>query len=54
MVGGHSADGGQPVSLKARDTGDVSIAFQMPFYPMIDDTSDDSEQDIASGVEYIA
>ncbi len=39
MVAGHSGGGGltAAVTLKARDTGDVSIAFQMPFYPMIDD-----------------
>ncbi len=38
MVGGHSAGGGltAAVSLKACDTGDVDIAFQMPIYPMID------------------
>jgi acetyl esterase/lipase len=53
MVGGHSAGGGltAAVSLKARDTGDVSIAFQMPFYPMIDDTQpEDDERDIAPPV----
>ena len=39
FVGGNSAGGGlcAAVVLKARDTGDVSIAFQMPLYPMIDD-----------------
>ena len=39
MVAGHSAGGGlaAAVTLKARDTGDVDIAFQMPIYPMIDD-----------------
>lgn len=39
MVGGHSAGGGltAAVTLKARDTGDVDIAFQMPIYPMLDD-----------------
>lgn len=39
IVGGHSAGGGMTaaVTLKARDTGDVHVAFQMPFYPMIDD-----------------
>ena len=39
MIGGHSAGGGltAAVTLKARDTKDVEIAFQMPFYPMIDD-----------------
>ena len=39
MIAGHSAGGGltAAVALKARDTGDVRVAFQMPFYPMIDD-----------------
>lgn len=39
IVGGHSAGGGltAAVTLKARDTKDVNIAFQMPVYPMIDD-----------------
>ena len=39
IIGGHSAGGGltAAAALKARDTGDVEIAFQMPFYPMIDD-----------------
>lgn len=39
IVGGTSAGGGMTaaVSLKARDTGDVKIAFQLPIYPMIDD-----------------
>lgn len=39
IVAGHSAGGGLAlaVSLKAADTKDVSIAFQMPIYPMIDD-----------------
>ncbi|MCK5443456.1 MAG: alpha/beta hydrolase [Maribacter sp.] len=39
MIGGHSAGGGltAAVTLKARDTQSVKIAFQMPFYPMIDD-----------------
>ena len=39
IVGGHSAGGGltAAVALKARDTKDVDIAFQMPIYPMIDD-----------------
>lgn len=38
IVAGHSAGGGltAAVSLKARDTKDVNIAFQMPIYPMID------------------
>lgn len=39
MVAGHSAGGGltAAVTLKARDTQDVKISFQMPVYPMIDD-----------------
>ena len=39
IVCGHSAGGGlaAAVSLKARDTKDATIAFQMPVYPMIDD-----------------
>lgn len=39
IVAGHSAGGGltAAVTLKARDTQDVKIAFQMPIYPMIDD-----------------
>lgn len=38
MIGGHSAGGGltSAVTLKARDTNDVQIAFQMPIYPMLD------------------
>jgi len=40
MVGGDSAGGGltAALTLYARDKGDVSIAFQMPLYPMIDDS----------------
>lgn len=39
FVGGNSAGGNlcAAISLKARDTGDVNIAFQMPLYPMLDD-----------------
>jgi len=39
IVAGHSGGGGltAAVTLKARDTGDFNIAFQMPLYPMIDD-----------------
>ncbi len=39
MVGGESAGGGLAValSLYARDKHEVSIAFQMPLYPMLDD-----------------
>lgn len=38
-VGGNSSGGGLAISmaLRARDTGDVKLAFQMPLYPMIDD-----------------
>jgi len=37
FVGGVSAGGGlaAAVTLHARDTGDVNVAFQMPLYPMI-------------------
>jgi len=39
FVGGDSAGGGltAATTLVARDRGEVSIAFQMPLYPMIDD-----------------
>lgn len=39
FVGGDSAGGGlaAAISLYARDKGEVSIAFQMPLYPMLDD-----------------
>ena len=39
IIAGHSAGGGltAAVTLKARDTKDVKVAFQMPYYPMIDD-----------------
>jgi acetyl esterase/lipase len=48
IVGGPSAGGGlsAALTLKARDTGDVKIAFQMPFYPMIDD-----QQNTASAMQ---
>lgn len=38
VIAGHSAGGGMTaaLTLKARDTKDASIAFQMPIYPMID------------------
>jgi acetyl esterase/lipase len=38
IVAGHSAGGGltAAVTLKAQETKDVNIAFQMPIYPMID------------------
>lgn len=53
MVAGHSAGGGltAAVTLKARDTQDVNIAFQMPIYPMIDDQQpDDAARAISSPV----
>ena len=39
IVSGHSSGGGltAAISLKASETKDVNIAFQMPIYPMIDD-----------------
>ena len=39
IVAGHSAGGGltAAVTLKARDTQEAPIAFQLPIYPMIDD-----------------
>ncbi|WP_341251475.1 alpha/beta hydrolase [Euzebya pacifica] len=52
-VGGHSAGGGltAALSLKARDTGAVDIGFQMPFYPMIDDTQpDDPSREVQAPV----
>ncbi len=38
IVGGHSAGGGMTaaLTLRARNTGSVKIAFQMPHYPMLD------------------
>lgn len=43
MVGGESAGGGLTAALcmLCRDRGDVSIAFQMPLYPMLDDRNTD-------------
>ena len=39
MVGGESAGGGlcAAVCIRARDEGEVNVAFQMPLYPMLDD-----------------
>ncbi|WP_435357858.1 alpha/beta hydrolase [Emticicia sp. SJ17W-69] len=39
IVTGHSSGGGltAAITLKATDTNDVKIAFQMPIYPMLDD-----------------
>ena len=51
VVAGHSAGGGlaAAVTLKARDTQDFPIAFQLPIYPMIDDAQpDDPERAIDS------
>ena len=47
MVGGESAGGGLTAALAmyARDRGEVSIAFQMPLYPMIDDRDTESSRD---------
>lgn len=46
MVGGESAGGGLCAALcmKARDTKDVNIAYQMPLYPMIDNIDTDSSR----------
>ncbi|MFA7190410.1 MAG: alpha/beta hydrolase [Sphaerochaetaceae bacterium] len=43
FAGGDSAGGGlcAAVSLLSRDRGEVSIAFQMPLYPMLDDRTSD-------------
>ncbi|MGH1342466.1 MAG: alpha/beta hydrolase [Nannocystales bacterium] len=42
VVAGHSAGGGltAAVTHAASETGDADIAFQMPFYPMLDDRQD--------------
>ena len=47
MVGGESAGGGlaAAVCIRARDTGAVRVAFQMPLYPMLDDRDTGSSQD---------
>ena len=47
MVGGESAGGGLTAALcmLARDRGEVSIAFQMPLYPMLDDRDTESSRD---------
>jgi len=52
MVAGHSAGGGltAAVTLKARDTKDVNIAFQMPIYPMIDDRHQNESSQFESPV----
>lgn len=47
MVGGESAGGGMAAALcmLAHDRGEVSIAFQMPLYPMLDDRDTPSSAD---------
>ena len=47
MVGGESAGGGMTAALcmLARDRGEVSIAFQMPIYPMLDDRDTPTSRD---------
>jgi acetyl esterase/lipase len=47
MVGGESAGGGlcAAVCIKARDTGAVNVAFQMPLYPMLDDRDTETSHD---------
>ena len=47
MVGGESAGGGLCAALciKARDTGAVNVAFQMPLYPMLDDRETETSRD---------
>ena len=47
FVGGESAGGGLCAALcmLARDKGEISISFQMPLYPMIDDRDTDSSRD---------
>lgn len=46
MVGGESAGGGlcAAVCIRARDTGAVNLAFQMPLYPMLDDRDTESSR----------
>ena len=47
MVGGESAGGGLCAApcIKARDTGVVNVAFQMPLYPMLDDRDTETSRD---------
>ena len=47
MVGGESAGGGLTAALcmYARDKRSVSIAYQMPLYPMLDDRDTESSRD---------
>lgn len=47
MVGEESAGGGlcAAVCIRARDTGAVNVAFQMPLYPMLDDRDTETSRD---------
>ena len=47
FVGGESAGGGLAVAtcLLARDRGEVSVAYQMPLYPMLDGRDTESSVD---------
>ena len=47
MVGGESAGAGlcAAVCIRARDTGEVNVAFQMPLYPMLDDRDTETSRD---------
>ena len=47
MVGGESAGGGlcAAVCIRARDEGNINIAFQMPLYPMLDDRDTETSRD---------
>ena len=47
MVGGESAGGGlcAAVCIRARDSGEVSVAFHIPLYPMLDDRDTESSRD---------
>ena len=47
MVGGESAGGGlcAAVCIRARDSGKVNVAFQMPLYPMLDDRDTETSRD---------
>lgn len=47
MVGGESAGGGlcAAVCMKARDRGEVNVAYQMPLYPMLSNVDTESSRD---------
>lgn len=47
MVGGESAGGGlcAAVCIRARDMGEVNVAYQMPLYPMLDDRDTPTSRD---------